>query len=180
MAAIRELDRIAPFCLVAPQVLEGDDPAAAIHLGDDELGGLPLVEALRALLRNAPEYAREVRILPRALRRDWLTVGQEERGGGGELREPGAGPADRVTEMLIGNEPFFGVLDGGRKQLRPFPASVFLMRFPQAGNRCGDAGGQMPEQRFLRDVAGRVEIHVAGGGQRRFLSEIERCSRAVC
>jgi len=42
VAAVRDLERLAPHRLVAREVLGGDDAAARLHLGDDRAAVSPL------------------------------------------------------------------------------------------------------------------------------------------
>src|SRR6185369_17290311 len=119
MTAILEFDRITPLRLVAFQIVESDEPATALHFGDDQLCGFSLVEPGRPLVGDALEHGRELRVLPLRSRLQWLATRQEERGRSRELLQPLFVCSDGFGEVLIDGEAFGRELDRGCNQFLP-------------------------------------------------------------
>ena len=98
VAAVRELDRARATSPCTPSRSAAVImPLAALHLGDDELRGRALVEALRPLVGDALEHRGELRVLPGGAAGERLAARQEERRRGRVLAE--LAPPSRPTTL---------------------------------------------------------------------------------
>ena len=120
MPAIRELDRVAPFGLVAREILLGHDPVRPAHFRRDQTRRAPRVEALLPICSDSAQYGRELWIAPTIAGVRYAAVLQKERSGGREVRESRAVSANRAREVRVDHKPLLGQRDRRREELRPW------------------------------------------------------------
>jgi hypothetical protein len=80
----------------------------------------------------------------------------------------------------VEDEALLGEADRRRDQVGALHRPVLGERHVEARDRAGDADGEVAgRRRSLDDVAGGVEVHVGGRGERRLLAEVEEGFPAV-
>ena len=152
VAAVVEGGGLPPHGGVAVEVLQGDDPPAALHLRCDEGGGLAAIEVVRALVAKPGEDLGEVGLGEGVADRGDRVAGQED------LRARSEG-ADAVLRGLQGgDEPARHLealrqVDRGLHHPRPREAPEALVRVPEPLHGSGHARRQMPQHRPVGDVA---------------------------
>ena len=154
------LERLAPDGPVALEVGRGDDPAAALHLGHDQLGGAPGVESGRAGRRDPLQRRLEFR-LPRELAARQRAEVVPEVGTAVQLdHAPVAVPdqSGRDREAVVRQ------CDRRRHVGRPAQVPEALVELPQALDRPRHARRPRADRAGVLDhVAGGVEVHVDAG-----------------
>ena len=176
LPAPHEAQRFAPRRPVTGEVGGADEPAAAAHLGDDQVGGATAVEAVGPVRGDALERARESGLPPALTGDDAAEVRREVRASG----ELGALIAHALGELRVDHEALAREADGRRQQRAPRQRAVSLMGRPETGDRARHAGGARADEARVRDrLAGRVEVHVAGRRRGRGLAEVEEGLFAV-
>ena len=161
----------ALFDLVGGEVGGGDEAAAGLHVSGEGGGDGAAVEAFRVggdLLEGVGEEG----LLEAVAGGEEVAVALVEVGGvGGEFE-------DGVGEVLCfaggEDEALAGEADGGGEVSREGEAAEVGLRVDEAGDGAGNAGGAIADGRGVGDdVAGGVEVHVAGGGCGGFFAVVE-------
>ena len=180
VAAIRQLDRRAPFGAIGAQIILRDQSTAALHLGHDQIGDLPAVEDVGTGIADELQRAREVVLLPQRTRHRGAVVREELRATRRELGEQlpvvrDVVAARAVHDMAI-REP-----DRGSKQRGPRERAEALPRRVQAGDATGDTRGEMPDEALVGHVPGGIQIHVVcrTGGRGFAIVEREHLARGA-
>ena len=167
--------RFSPHGAVRAQVVRRDQPATALHLADDQVCRLTLVEAAWTGVLNSLEGCGE--------------FGLPEPGAMAQpakiLREVGAlearlfcrGPLSQQGWNL---EPALRQLHGGLDYLAPRQPAVTLMRFPESRHGAGHADGAVSRQAQAFDhLAPGIEVHVARRGRGGRLAVVEELRGAI-
>ncbi|MCY1541422.1 hypothetical protein D9M68_771130 [compost metagenome] len=131
-----------------------------MHLRHQQLGGLALVELVRALGGNALQGLGQFRLGEGLACLHGAEVVTEV----GFAVEQGDGVL-AVLELLVGDlEAFLGITDGRGDQLAPGQLAEALVRLPQAHHRAGHAGGLGADQaEVLDDFALVILVHGLAG-----------------
>src|SRR4051812_40941054 len=111
MAAVGELERRSPECLVSGEVLVRDDAAAPLHGAGDQVRRLALVESVTTTLGQAPQHGRELRRAPGIADGNELSVAQEQRGARRVLREALGAIFVVIGERGVDDEASLGELN---------------------------------------------------------------------
>src|SRR5262245_63438400 len=88
MAAVRELERRTPECLVSGEIFMRDDAATLLHGTDDQVRRLALVESIATTFCDATKHRRQLRCAPGVADSNELSLAQEQRGARRVLRQP--------------------------------------------------------------------------------------------
>jgi hypothetical protein len=90
------------------------------------------------------------------------------------------GDVEHFNIAVIEHEAVLGQGHGGRDQRGAGQGAVFFARHFQAGDGAGHGDGVMAAgARSMNDLALRIQIHIAGGRQRRGFAEIKKGLAAV-
>ena len=98
---------------------------------------------------------------------------------GGEPGEALGLPADLATAHAIERISLARQADRGRDQLAPRQVPELAVRLVQSGHAARHADGAVTREGRFQDVSRRIDVHVAPGGGRRRLAEVEGVHRAV-
>ena len=178
VAPVVEADRIAPDGLVPVEVLQGDDPVAALHLGHDQPGGLSPVEVVGTFVAQPGEDPGQIGLLE----------GVPDRGDAAARKEhacAGRERADAILGRIQRRDEAHGHLEAAREvngrlhHLRPGKDTEAPVRLPQPGDRPGEARRQVAHHGPVGHVPGIVEVHVPRRRHRCLLPVIERVDGAV-
>ncbi len=180
VAAIVALDRRQLARAVAVEVGLDDQASAGPARRDDRSSDRAAVKARGAALGDSPEGARKVLLDEPSPGPERLARVEEDRARGGILAEVGIGQGKHVDIALIEGETVLGEGDGRGDQRGARHRPVRLTRHLQAGDGARHADGESAlGAQALDDVTVLVEVHAAGGGERRLLAEIQEGAAPV-
>ena len=181
VAAIAAAYRLALDRLVPRQVLERDDAAVVGHEIGDQPCGLAPVEAVLAVPLDAFQRPREIRLLPGVTGLVEGAVRFQEDLRRARVALPVAiQPLERIVQVPADRHAVPREVDRGLQQVLPGQGAQAPVRELQAGDGPRHADGENAVVvRVVADVAVLVEVHRAGGRQRRFLTEVEGRRLAV-
>ncbi len=155
-----------------------DEPHAALHLSDDQVGNAAAIEAVRTLVRDRLKRGRELWLFQHRPRWRCLAIDQELHRAGREPVEAWRGrlqtPRSRLVDLVAP-----GQLDRRCDQVAPGQGSVRPVHLPEPGHRTRHSGREVTDNRALRDLAFIVQEHVAGRRTRRLLAVVQRTDFAV-
>ena len=179
MPAIIKAHRRAPDGRIGGEVLMRNQPAAADHFIDQQIGHPPLVKSGAALLRNRLKRARQsgkfyaLALSPAAL--------FQHRRGEAVLRREISLKAIELTRRLLGqDEALGGQRDRRANERVPRLRAKPLVQRRHAGHTARHANRQMPFQaQAFYHLALVIEIHIARSGKGGALSEIQRAGGAI-
>jgi hypothetical protein len=166
VSAVGKPYRLSPNGSVRGQVAQADEAAAALHLGDDQLGRLASVEPVRPRVAGALERPGQVSLSRGVADAGGSTPGEEHVRGGWKPAEPCddvrlEGPNEAVPDLEAPCQR-----DSRVDQLAPGEPAEAEMGLPHAPHRSGDPSGEMPDHRAFIEVATGVEEHVSRGTSR--------------
>ena len=181
VTTVGTFDRFAPHRTVVGEILGGDQSAAALHLGNDQLRRLAGVETILALRSDQLERLAEFRLLESiALSIRAAVLLQEHARAAGMFCEFSRGLAELLREIVVQHETVVRQANCRRHDRLARQRAVFLEHVEHAGDAARHAGGEMRLCRKTRyDVAGCIEIHVALRSARRTLAMVVRDDAAV-
>ena len=149
-----------------------DEPVAALHLSDDQIGGLSPVESVGASISDAAQRGGELG-LSKCLA-DVHDPASREEGGGRRFVKPEVAlfVGDVAAEALVDLEAV-GQLGRRLHQIGPGQRAEPSMGLPQAHHGARYAHGQVPQHRLAGQLPTVIEEHVARGLERCFFSVVE-------
>ena len=170
----RETDGLSLHRSICQQVLGADDSTTTLHLHDDVIGDLSVIEARNTLLDDGLESSGEVQLH--------------------EVLAGGDGGSSRVEHLFRRLEAEHSLFRSGQHPLGSFGhrksvsgqrqsrfdhllarhASPFFLGSEQTGDRSRNPRGEVSHQRGFFDARfGCTYIHIGSGGSWRHLTEIE-------
>ncbi len=179
VAVVVAFEGLALDGVVVAEVGEGDQASVGGFGGGDLLGGLAVVEAGCALLRDAGEGLGELGLLEGVVPGVFMAVAEEDAFGLGVFGE-GVGVVVEGVGLPLGDgEAVRGELDGGLEERGPGGVAVSGVGECEAADGSGNAGGAPAVDGVLGGVALGVEVHVVrglcGGG----LAEVDEGGASV-
>ena len=167
--------RFSPHGAVLAQVLRRDQPTTALHLADDQVGCLTLVEAAWTGVLNSLEGRGEFRLPERGAAAQPAEILREV--GVLEARLFCRGPLSQQGWHL---EPALRQLHRGLDHVAPRQPAVTLMRFPEPRYGAGDTDGAVSRQAQAFDhLTVGIEVHVARRGRGGRLAVVEKLRGAI-
>ena len=166
---------LAPYGSVGRKVAVGDQAAAALHLGNDEIGRATRVEASRAVSGDPLQHAGECRLpeldfAVRGFRRQRTEPGSKV----GLACVFGQGLRHPLDQLWVRDKAIAGETDRWLQQLAPRSAAKSLMNLPETRHRSRYACRAVANKRRIGNgFALRIEIHVTGGCLRRHFAEVQ-------
>ncbi len=181
VAPVAAADRLPPLCLVALQVLGGEDPAPFPHRLGDRPGQAAPVEHIGALGGDQSKRPRQIRLDQAPPGLDGSRVGRKlDRGCLREvLRPTQLSPELRRDRMARPDrEPFLGNLDCGLQHFGEGLGSEIRQGPGQPLHQARRADGEGTEPGGMRGQA-RLQVHVRAGRRRRRLPGVDGDRPAV-
>ncbi len=168
--------RLTPFDAIVGQVLLGDQPAIALHLRDQQCGGLAFVEVVRTLVGDAFQRLGQLRLAEGRTRTHAAEVVLEV----GRTVEQADGVLP-ILELLVGHrEAFTGITDCRGDEFTPGQLAEALVGFPHTQHRARHAGCPGAHQAEVLDhLALIIQKHGLAGGLRRDFPVVQEIRLAV-
>ena len=166
VAAIRRADRFALRGLVVREIGRGHDAAVRLHPLRRHLSEGTFIKPRHALLGDRAIGLREVGLHQRITFRQRFAIAQENRSGGGELRELLRGGSELARIHLINREAFLRDLGRRQQHIGELELAVLLLR-DLAGLQIAryTAGERAGLARFIIELAvHEIQVAMRGGG----------------